>query len=83
VAIAIDDRSVQRQVVLSKFSSFEADTPKVDPGDATRERVKSTLGTSKGSKPTLKPTGEEATRDANKFSSSVFDSCFLPHSTLT
>jgi hypothetical protein len=73
VAIAIDDRSVQREAVLSKSSSRETDSIKVDSDDGTKQRVKRTLGISKVSK----PTGEEATRDASNFASSVFDSCIL------
>src|SRR5882757_8755454 len=70
MAIAIDDRSVQREAVLTKSSSFETDSLKADPDDGSKGRVKRTLGISKGSK----QTGEEGTRDAV---SSVFDSRFL------
>jgi hypothetical protein len=70
MAIAIDDRSVQREAVLTKSSSFETDSLKADPDDGSMGRVKRTLGISKGSK----QTGEEGTRDAV---SSVFDFRFL------
>lgn len=64
--LAIDNRSVRREAVLSNSSSFET----AKPSNATNERVKGNLRMCKGSKPMRE---EAMWREAHDFASSVFD----------